>query len=409
MTLNLTMNKFALIVLTVLSLNSCTSKITAQSKKPCYIVYDAGSSGTRLYIYEQLGANLISHEGPKVSALADPIRYTHGKDLSDLDTITNEVASALDLIKLDGPLEEGKPKWSGFDWSKQCEAQSVKVFATAGMRIAEQINPADSLVLWQTLASKINAKVGHNIKVEARTLTGFEEGLFAWLSVKDVYPSGHYGMVEMGGASSQITFPCPQCSLANDAVKTVTVDGKPIQIYSYSYLGLGQNEAPYSLPFGVAGQVPKSCSYGVGANNPDWTIASCAVEIPITAKGSNTDIIDPYNYTKTGTKGTTNTLPAAHKNIPKWLLMGAFNYAKETDIDDFCFNQHDGYYNAFTACFNPIYLDKYLKTLNIQAEQSSKVDVSWTQGAVICQIENCLATITPPPVCRWMKSGCLAY
>ncbi|MFT2091514.1 nucleoside phosphatase [Paraglaciecola sp. 2405UD69-4] len=407
------MNKFVFIVLAIFSVNSCTSEITTPDKHNCYIVYDAGSSGTRLYIYEQSGADLISHEGPKVSALADPIRHTHGKDLSDLDTITDEVASALDLIKLDGPLEEGKPNWSGFDWSKQCEAQSVKVFATAGMRIAEQNNPTDSIVLWQTLASKITAKVGPNVTVETRTLTGFEEGLFAWLSVKDVHttdePSSNYGIVEMGGASSQVTFPCPNCDSVNDAVKTVIVDGNPMQIYSYSYLGLGQDEAPHSLPFTVAGQVPKSCSYGVGTNNPDWTIASCAVEIPITAKGSNTDIIDPYNYTKTGTKGTTNTLPAAHKNIPKWYLMGAFNYAKETDIDDFCVNQHDGYYNAFTACFNPIYLDKYLKTLDIQAEQSSKVDVSWTQGAAICQIENCLATITTPPVCRWMKSGCLAH
>ncbi|MEP1382279.1 MAG: nucleoside phosphatase [Paraglaciecola sp.] len=403
------MNKFAQIFLAILSLNSCTNEITAPSKNPCYIVYDAGSSGTRLYIYEQSGADLLSHEGPKVSALADPIRHIHGKSLSDLQAITNEVASTLDLIKVDGPLEEGKPKWSGFDWSKQCEAQSVKVFATAGMRIAEQISPTDSHTLWQTLKAKIAAKVGPIVSVEAKTLSGFEEGLFAWLSVKDHYPSGHYGIVEMGGASSQITFPCPHCSPENDAVKTVIVNGKPIQIYSYSYLGLGQNEAPRSLPMPFVDPVPKNCAYGAGANNPDWTIASCADQIPITAEGSKTDIKAPYHYSKAGTKGTTNALPATQKNIPNWLLMGAFNYAKETDIDDFCVNKHDGYYNADIACFRPIYLEKYLKILDIQDNQSSKVDVSWTQGAAICEVENCLANITTPPVCRWMKSGCLAH
>ncbi|MEP0354619.1 nucleoside phosphatase [Paraglaciecola sp.] len=403
------MNKFALIVLAILSLNSCISEITTPDKNLCYIVYDAGSSGTRLYIYEQSGSNFLTHEGPRVSALADPIRHIHGKNLSDINAITNEVVSTLDLIKTDGPLENGKPKWSAFDWSKQCEAQSVKVFATAGMRIAEQINPVNSKTLWKTLTTKIAAKVGPKVNVEAKTLSGFEEGLFAWLSVNDKYPSGHYGIVEMGGASSQITFPCPHCSPANDAVKTVTVNGKPIQIYSYSYLGLGQNEAPRSLPTPFVDPVPKHCAYGAGANNPDWTVASCADEIPLTVEGSKTDIKAPYHYSKKGTKGTTNALPATLKIIPKWLLMGAFNYTKETDIHDFCVNKNDGYYNADIACFKPIYLDKFLKTLNIQAELSSKIDVSWTQGAAICEIENCLTNNATPPVCRWTPSGCLAH
>ncbi|MFI5391458.1 MAG: nucleoside phosphatase, partial [Bacteriovoracales bacterium] len=47
----------------------------------CRIIFDAGSSGTRLYIYEKgSGENAwIEHEGPKVEAIADPVREIRGK------------------------------------------------------------------------------------------------------------------------------------------------------------------------------------------------------------------------------------------------------------------------------------------------------------------------------------------
>lgn len=411
MILNQIVNKLALFALIVLSVFSCASSNTLPEKSACYIIFDAGSSGTRLYVYQQIDLELIAHEGPKVSALADPIRSIRGKTPAHIEAVTNEVVSSLDLIMEDAPLIKGKPKWEQFDWNQQCDLVSTKVYATAGMRIAEQNNPADSIILWQTLTSKIAAKVGPNVTVETRTLTGFEEGLFAWLSVKDVLTTGehssYYGIVEMGGASSQITFPCPNCDSANDAVKTVTFNGNSMQIYSYSYLGLGQDEAPYSLPFAVAGQVPASCSYGIGVNLPDWNTANCAKEILLTTEESNPAIADPYNYSNSGKKGTSNRLPPEQQDIPEWRLTGAFNYVKETDIDECCINKNASCYQTKTACFKPIYLNKYLETLNITPEQSRTLDVSWTKGAAICQVENCLANITTSPVCRWMKSGCL--
>ncbi len=51
----------------------------AWSASSCNIIFDAGSSGTRLYIFEQQGEQWLSHAGPKVSALADPVREIRGK------------------------------------------------------------------------------------------------------------------------------------------------------------------------------------------------------------------------------------------------------------------------------------------------------------------------------------------
>ncbi|ABG41959.1 nucleoside phosphatase GDA1/CD39 [Paraglaciecola sp. T6c] len=387
----------------------------ASPKNICHIIYDAGSSGTRLFVYEESGTNLIAHSGPKVRAIADPLRGINESQVTDIDSIVSDVISTLDLIKSDGDLHKGKPRWVGFDWVNQCNVVSARIYATAGMRIAEQSNPEGSLIMWQTLTQKLAEKFGSEVLIETKTVTGFEEGLFAWLSVQDTYIATDFGIVDMGGASSQVTFACPDCSLADDAVKKVRLNGKPIQIYSYSYLGLGQDEAPKSLTSPVIDPVPKNCAFGIGATQKEWSVADCADDILLTIDGTSSEIKDPYNYSwprKKGTtrsKGATNTLPDPQKNIPKWTLTGAFNYKKETDINQCCFNKSHACYKAQTACFIPIYLDKYLQTLNISPAQTTTKDVSWTRGAVLCEIENCLADVATPPVCRWMASGCLRH
>jgi hypothetical protein len=400
-------SKFALLAACVFPLTGCASLGLDSDKNACYIMYDAGSSGTRLYVYEQAGTQLIEHEGPKVAALADPVRGIRGQTPADIGTVTDDVVAALDSIKTDGPLDDGKPKWQGFDWSKACKVVSAKVYATAGMRIAEQENPTDSVTLWKTLTTKLAAKVGAGVSIETRTLTGYEEGLFAWLSVKGDSAATDFGIVEMGGASSQVTFPCADCDPANNAVNTIHLGGKPLQIYSYSYLGLGQDEAPNSLPMPFVDPVPADCAYGVGTTNANWKAADCADDIPITVVESGTNIRDPYNYMLGGEKGTSNTLPLAQKNVPQWTLTGAFNYAKDTDINECCVNKGQCFQEE-TACFRPIYLKKYLETLGVTADKSSPKRASWTQGAVICETEDCLAEKVIEPVCRWIPTGCLA-
>jgi hypothetical protein len=180
--------------------------LASLEKSKCYITYDAGSSGTRLYIYEQQGIGLIEHEGPKVSALADPAREIRGKTWQDADAVTTEVASALDDIQTDGPLDNGEPKWQAFDWTTECNVISASAYATAGMRIAEYENRQRSAELWQMLAQKLQAKVGTSVPVNTRTLSGYEEGLYAWLAVGDAQnddaKTKDYGIVEMGGLFS---------------------------------------------------------------------------------------------------------------------------------------------------------------------------------------------------------------
>ena len=89
-----------------------------QDSSVCHAIYDAGSSGTRLYLYQQTvatqqsamqqGGQWLSHEGPKVAALADPIREIRGKNWADASSVIDDVVQALEDLRQDGPLKKGE-------------------------------------------------------------------------------------------------------------------------------------------------------------------------------------------------------------------------------------------------------------------------------------------------------------
>ncbi|OQW93475.1 MAG: hypothetical protein BWK79_10920 [Beggiatoa sp. IS2] len=388
--------RFNKVIVTGLILATSVSVAETNGPAACHIVYDAGSSGTRLYIYEQQDKAWLEHEGPKVSALADPVREIRGKHWKDAESVTIEVVSALDSIKQDGPVKGDKPAWKAFDWTKHCQIKSAGVYATAGMRLAEQANKERSVTLWASLKQKLAAKLGPTVDIEARTLTGYEEGLYAWLAVREQQPDDSFAIAEMGGASAQITFPCAKCDENDPDTKTVQLSGKHLQIYSYSFLGLGQDEASHSLGF------PTSCANGIGTQQSGWKAQDCANQIQLTgSKG----IRDPYDFDGEQ-RGAHEQPPIAQADSNRWFLTGAFNYMNASNIETYCLKDPK-LSEEESFCFRSIYPEKYLETLKIPVN-SPKMNVSWTQGAVICKANSCLEAATKtPPLCRWLDKGCL--
>jgi len=372
--------KFSFLFLSFMLIFISCSKISISEdnlelkEKSCYIFYDAGSSGTRLYLYEKREKDWIVHKGKKSSALSDSILKN-----KKIDTIVSELASSLDTLN--------------YDWSKKCQNLSVRVYATGGMRIAEQKYPQKSIKLWKKIRQALIEKIGSSADIVTRTITGFEEGLYAWLALREEKKDNNFGLVEMGGVSSQIVFPCSECNLSS-FVKKININSISLQLYSYSFLGLGQDEAIDSLGF------PKSCVYGIGEKNKSWSEQNCSSNIHFNNKQS---ILDPLNYID-GIKSRYVFLSPYQKNITHWYLTGAFKYITEKDVENCCFNKGKCYQKD-TSCFRAIYLKKYLSTLDIPLA-SKKEDVSWTKGAIICECEKCL----PPQSkfsCRWRKKGCL--
>jgi GDA1/CD39 (nucleoside phosphatase) family len=359
------------------------------AKTNCRIIFDAGSSGTRLYVYERAsGPNTwIEHEGPKVEALADPVREIRGKKWSNMQEVVQTIPKALDLIKTDST------NWKAFDWEKNCTIVSASVLATAGMRMAEQQEPEKSKVLWNNVKKALSQKIGNNVPVLARTLTGFEEGLYAWLSVYQLRKGQpNFGIAEMGGASAQVAFSCNKCP----GSRQVLLDqGKSINFYSYSFLGLGGDVA--SEIFGVS----PSCAYGAGESTPKWNEKMCAETINLK---TSSGIKDPFNFNK-GKKGTSVKIPLENVKSLDWYLTGALSLLGTQISADKCCLTKGPCYDPRTSCFRSVYFKKFLDDLGISSN-SKKVSSSWTLGATICQENNCLKN-AGQLTCIWSNKGCL--
>ncbi len=358
--------KFCLAVLTYAFLASgCSSHGTQppgeDTGRSCHIIYDAGSKGTRLYIYEQSSPGWIRHIGPKTGAMADPVREMRGKTMADAETVVNDIVNMLEQIRTAGPTtEKGKPQWPAFDWRKNCSVRSASVYATAGMRLAEQKSPASSESLWGMLNQRLSKAVG--IEVTTRTLSGYEEGMFAWLAIAMQQPDLDFGMAEMGGGSMQITFPCSVCAQS----RQVRFKGKPVALYSHSFLGWGQDEAWQKFGNSMA------CRLGAAKQSPSWEVDDCTAGMA--------------EFEKSAVETLTNIELA---NPGRWLLSDAFGYMRDDDIERYCLQGDDTAYEPESACFRAVFLQKILETLGLPVD-SKRSDSDWTLGAVICTATRCL-------------------
>jgi hypothetical protein len=349
----------------VLLMAACGSgvvqEVSTHETDPCHIVYDAGSSGTRMFIYQQSEDGWIQNRGPKTGALADPVRQNRGKTMDDAGQVIEELVATLDQIRMDGPLDEdGKAEWPAFDWQHRCSLQAVTVYATAGMRLAEQQDPMTSRAFWDRLNARLADRVG--IPVTTRTISGFEEGLYAWLTVREGKADNHFGTAEMGGASVQITFPCEHCEMA----RSVRVADMVMPLFSHSFLDWGQDEA-----WNRFGRSP-ACARGVGLEKPGWQVADC--EAAMGGFQDTASEVEQY---------LDDSAELA------WYTGGAFRYMNDTDIDQFCRHGTDSGFQPVSSCFRAVYLPYVLDSLGLPAEYEA-VNLSWTLGAVVCTATRCL-------------------
>lgn len=211
------------------------------------IVLDAGSSHTSLYIYKwpaekENDTGVVSQveecklKGPGISEFA--------KKLGEID------------IYLEACMERARtvvPK------SQHAETP-VYLGATAGMRLLRMKN--------ENLASKILSTVAESITrypfdfQGARIITGQEEGAYGWITInylldKFIQKSGWfnlkprkgdtqetYGALDLGGASTQITF-VPQNQVLESPENTLhfRLYGKNYSVYTHSFLCYGKDQA----------------------------------------------------------------------------------------------------------------------------------------------------------------------
>lgn len=210
------------LVLTAIFLIGIAGMLSAQK----IAIIDAGSSGSRLYVYELDMTNKhlsVLYDGRESGeALSEIV-----KDQNKIDDFLSRVANAY--------TDEDNDKIQ------------LYVLATAGMR---KVNEAEANALYSEISRRVSSNANYELK-GAMTISGRYEGFCAWVAAN--FKNGKiaigtsrelilkeadnptYGILEIGGASMQIAFKAD-----GNSADYISRNGLG-SIYSKSYLGCGVN------------------------------------------------------------------------------------------------------------------------------------------------------------------------
>jgi Golgi nucleoside diphosphatase len=219
----------------------------ARSNTEYVAVVDAGSSGSRVYLYAVV---------PELQSAGVRDLMQFESDAPGLSGFTGNPADA--GMKGLGSLFQ---RLEDFVEKKNIPKKEVKVFvlATGGMRM---IDGASRQAILDSVSKYVEAREFSVQKVE--TISGENEGVYSWVDVNYLLRKFQnrqptVGIIEIGGASAQITF---EASDPHGKEGEVVNHGRKFNVFSESFSGLGRNEARKSmieLPGGVSGTVRNPC------------------------------------------------------------------------------------------------------------------------------------------------------
>ncbi|XP_075921170.1 nucleoside diphosphate phosphatase ENTPD5 isoform X1 [Petromyzon marinus] len=207
------------------------------------IMFDAGSTGTRIhvFIFKQLNkANLpeLTSEvflsvKPGLSAYADHPEQS-------VQSIEELLAKAKKAIP-----------------ETQWQETPVVLRATAGLRLLPGRKADVLLEQVRNVFDRSPFKVPKN---SVEIMDGANEGISSWITINFLLgflrgPEDKlFGILDLGGGSTQVTF-LPQKQSASDAdVTSFKMFNKTFKIYSHSYLGLGLMSARLAILGGDTGE-----------------------------------------------------------------------------------------------------------------------------------------------------------
>ncbi|XP_057215187.1 ectonucleoside triphosphate diphosphohydrolase 1 isoform X2 [Triplophysa rosa] len=218
-------------IIIVVSISVVQNKRISQKYK-YGIVLDAGSSHTSVFIYEW-PAEKENNTGM--------VRQTHtcnvkGKGISSYSA--NPEGAGMSLQEC---MEEAKQK---IPVRRHLETP-VYLGATAGMRLLKMED--------EDASEKVLASVGRSLQKYpfsfqgARIILGQEEGAFGWITVNYLSDNlrtatGTLGALDLGGASTQITFVPKQEIESQDNAIDFRLYGNDYHLYTHSFLCFGKDQ-----------------------------------------------------------------------------------------------------------------------------------------------------------------------
>lgn len=228
------------------------------------VILDAGSSGTRVYVYKWKNpARASKKASPEKLQRLPKLKLKEQKKIHPgVSTFAENVASV-------GPDHLQELVQVALDEVPDDKISETPIFlmATAGVRFLpkdQQTNLLQGICTWLQANTKFSLP---DCDTHVQVISGETEGLYGWLAAnyllggfdepadhehgKDGKGSHHtYGFLDMGGASAQIAF-APNTTEAEkhaDDLKLVRMrhlDGSPVEyrVFTTTWLGFGANKA----------------------------------------------------------------------------------------------------------------------------------------------------------------------
>ena len=226
------------------------------------IIFDAGSSGTRLHIYRWLDSDKAREEAGVKELQSLPVLETNSKWTKKIHPGIATFGEKPDRVGPDH-LESLYDKARKVIPTALEEDTPVFLLATAGMRLLPE-DQRNQLLRYICSYTRSYTKFKlPDCDVHIQVIPGEVEGLYGWVAANYLLggfdaPKHHahgkdhhtYGFLDMGGASAQIAF-APNATEAerhaNDLklLRLRTLDGTAAeyQVFTTTWLGFGVNEA----------------------------------------------------------------------------------------------------------------------------------------------------------------------
>ena len=226
------------------------------------VVLDAGSSGTRVYVYRYKTAEYVRDKDDKKELARLPKLETKGKWNHKVKPGISTFGETPDLV---GPKHLEELMKFAEDKVPKAEIENTPIFllATAGMRLLPDNQQKDVL---ENVCSyfKKNSKFHRpDCGAHIQIIPGETEGLYGWIAAnyllggfdkpeENAHGKGHhtYGFLDMGGASAQIAFAPNATEVEKHAddlrlLRLRKVNGESLEygVFVTTWLGFGANEA----------------------------------------------------------------------------------------------------------------------------------------------------------------------
>ncbi|XP_078160236.1 putative apyrase 6 isoform X2 [Carex rostrata] len=200
------------------------------------VIIDAGSSGTRVHVFA-----FSQQEGSL--PLLDLNRTEVMRTSPGLSSFVDEPSKAGESLgKLIGFAKQNVGhNWVGFT--------EIRLMATAGLRMIDEEVREEILKSCRSVLRDSGFKFQDDW---VSVIPGYDEGLYAWTAANYALgtlgddPQKTTGLIELGGASSQLTFVSDEV-LPTEFMHILKLGKTTYNLYSNSFLHFGQNSAQQSL------------------------------------------------------------------------------------------------------------------------------------------------------------------